>query len=87
EFFADKSKEPTLNDSILVEDNNSDEEIEEQENLARKCKINRNYKASKKAKKLILILQSTTMKHGGEVMPDLSKITFENSQANNSIDE
>ncbi|CAG8849712.1 28089_t:CDS:2, partial [Gigaspora margarita] len=40
EFFADKSKEPTLNDSILVEDNDSNEEIEEQENLAQKRKIN-----------------------------------------------
>ncbi|CAG8741338.1 25172_t:CDS:10, partial [Dentiscutata erythropus] len=46
EFFVDK----TSHDSILVEYKDLDEEIEELENLARKRKINRNYKASKKAK-------------------------------------
>ncbi|CAG8515729.1 17806_t:CDS:10, partial [Gigaspora rosea] len=85
EFFVDKSKEPrTSHDSILVEYKDSDEEIEEPENLARKRKINRNYKASKKAK--------NDTSYGGEqnndveVMLDLSKITLENSQANNSSD-
>ncbi|CAG8656516.1 9132_t:CDS:10, partial [Gigaspora rosea] len=37
-----------------VEDNDSDEEIEEQGNLVRKRQINRKYKASKKAKKNIV---------------------------------
>ncbi|KAF0536235.1 hypothetical protein F8M41_009202 [Gigaspora margarita] len=52
EFFVDKSKEPkTSNDSILVEDNDSDEEIEEQENLARKRKLTEIIKCQKKQKK------------------------------------
>ncbi|RIB26535.1 hypothetical protein C2G38_2030115 [Gigaspora rosea] len=73
-----------VNDPIPVEYKDSDEEIEEPENLARKRKINRNYKASKKAK--------NDTSYGGEqnndveVMLDLSKITLENSQANNSSD-
>ncbi|CAG8802410.1 1050_t:CDS:2, partial [Racocetra fulgida] len=37
-----------------VEDNDSDEEIEEQGNLVRKRQINRKYKASKKAKKNVV---------------------------------
>ncbi|CAG8676684.1 9067_t:CDS:10, partial [Dentiscutata heterogama] len=102
EFFVDKIKEPRTsnypasNDSILVEDNDLDEEIEEQENLVRKRKINRDYKASKKAKKKdinITTEHNNESSHGGEqnndveVMSDLSKITLENSQANNLIDE
>ncbi|CAG8667918.1 38129_t:CDS:10, partial [Gigaspora margarita] len=69
EFFVDKSKEPrTSNDSILVEDNDSDEEIE-QGDLVRKRKINQNYKASKKAKinnTNITTKHNNESSHGGE---------------------
>ncbi|CAG8526916.1 12439_t:CDS:10, partial [Cetraspora pellucida] len=60
-----------------VEDNDSDEEIEEQGNLVRKRKINRKYKASKKVKKIDtnIITEHNNETHGGEQNNDVEVLS------------